>query len=104
MSGFGAHREADARLREIDAAALHRPALPDQLVQRGAGEDQHVGRLAAREALGDGVGRVPHGRAVAAYQRVAGAPLELGDQEAVGGGEAAGARHPDLGGRPRWER
>ena len=35
----GAHRDADARLGQIDPAAGNDLALPDQLVQLGAGDD-----------------------------------------------------------------
>jgi len=75
----GAHRDADARLGQIDAAAGNDLALPDQLLQFGARDDDEVVALAGGHALHDRRRARPGGR-----DPVSGGALELRHQLEIG--------------------
>src|SRR4029077_7263377 len=60
-----AHTDADAGARDIGRVGQDL-ALPDEIVERAAVDDDHVGRLAADEAAGNAAGRAKtHGDGVA---------------------------------------
>ena len=101
MSGFGAPDltampigdfTRSTRLSAIDLALL------DEVAERVADHDQHVGRLAALQPHRDRIGGGAHRRPVGGEHLVAGRRLEFRHQRLEGRGQAARDHHPDLGG------
>ena len=87
-AGFGTH--------QIDAAIGQNFAVLDQIVERGAGENHDIHRLAAIDAHRNGIGRTAHRSAVRRDDLVVRLVLELRDELAISSGESAGGHHLDL--------
>ena len=101
MSGFGAPDftampisdfARSTRLSAIDLALL------DEIAERIAHHDQHIGGLAAFQPDRDCIGRGAHRGPKGGQYLVAGGTLEFRHQRLVGGGHSARDHHPDLGG------
>ena len=85
--------DTDARIGQIDARIRTHLARLDEIVERVTHHDHDVGRLAARQTVGDRLGRLAHRRAPRGVHVIAARRFELRQQQLVCSGEPAGIHH-----------
>lgn len=96
LGGTAAHHHADPGIGQFHPRCRGHQACVDQLLQRAADHDHHIGMLTACEPVGNGLWRFAHRRAKQRGDLHPGLPGVLRRQAFDGGREPTGGHHGQL--------